>query len=99
MTQHTNIHSTIILKLNNYKLRDYQPSEDTAVNYIALFAFKQFENQYSDWPSFSNKIANMAMLAEHAELFVAHSSDKIVGAVAYVASGKPKQLFPLSGLP
>lgn len=77
-----------------YKLRDFQVADEKAINDIALAAFKQYEKQYSDWPSFSNKIAKMSALAEHAELIVATIDDKIVGAVAYVPPGKPKQLFP-----
>jgi ribosomal protein S18 acetylase RimI-like enzyme len=94
MTRHKDINSTATLELTDYKLRGFLAADDKAVNQIALSAFKQYEKQYSNWICFSNKIANMAALAEHADLIVATVSNKIVGAVAYVPPGKPKQLFP-----
>src|SRR5690348_12408944 len=96
MTRHKNVNSAATLKLtDSYKLRDFQSTDAETINHIALSAFKQYEKHYSDWPNFSNKIANMATLAEHAELIVATVSNKIVGAVAYVPPEKPKQLFPI----
>lgn len=78
-----------------YQLRDYCPTDSKFINNIALSAFEQYKNQYSDWQTFSNKISNMSSLAEHAELIVATIDDNIIGAVAYVPPGKPKGFFPL----
>lgn len=77
-----------------YQLRDYQSVDSIIVNNIALTAFEQYKNHYSDWPNLSNKIANMASLAGQAELIVATIDDNVVGAVAYVPPGKPKGFFP-----
>jgi len=60
--------STASRELGDHKLYNYQHADDKAINRIALSAFKQYETQYSDWPKFSKKIANMATLAEYAEL-------------------------------
>jgi ribosomal protein S18 acetylase RimI-like enzyme len=96
MTRHKDVNSAATLELtDNYKLRDFQSTDAETINHIALSAFKQYEKHYSDWPRFSKNIANMAALAEYAELIVATVSNKIVGAVAYAPPGKPKQLFPI----
>lgn len=77
-----------------YQIRDFQLTDSQAVNRVALSAFNQYENQYSDWPTFSNKIANMASLAEKGELIVATVGNNVVGAVVYIPPGKPKGFFP-----
>lgn len=78
-----------------YEIRDYQLEDSEMVNHIALKAFAQYENNYSDWPLFSKKIANMASLAEESELIVSTIDKKVVGAVVYVPPGKEKNIFPV----
>lgn len=77
-----------------YQLRDFQNNDIESVNNVALIAFTQYKNSYTDWPTFSKKIANMSSLAEQAELIVATVDGKIAGAVAYVPPGKVKSIFP-----
>lgn len=78
-----------------YHLRDFQLADSKDINRLALSAFNQYRDQYTDWSIFSNKIANMALLAEHAEIIVATIGNNIIGAVGYIPPSKPKLLFPL----
>lgn len=78
-----------------YKLRDFQLADSHDVNRISLAAFSQYKDYYTNWPALSNKIANMTLLAEQAEIIVATLDNKIIGAVGYVPPAKPKLLFPL----
>jgi ribosomal protein S18 acetylase RimI-like enzyme len=73
-----------------YALRDFRAGDADAVNRVALAAFEQYRDAYADWPAFSANIGRMAALAEHAELIVADADHDIVGAVAYVAPGRPR---------
>jgi len=77
-----------------HQIRDFQINDIESVNKVALLAFSQYKNSYTDWPTLSKKIANMASLAEQSELRVAIVDGIITGAVAYVAPGKPKDFFP-----
>jgi ribosomal protein S18 acetylase RimI-like enzyme len=72
------------------RLRDFRPADAPQVNRVALAAFGQFRAHYSDWPAMAASVARMATLAEHGELIVAERDDRIIGAVAYVAPGRPK---------
>lgn len=76
-----------------FELRDFVGTDAEAVNRIALAAFQQYSGQYEDWEQFSRRISRMDSLAESAELVVATRGEKIAGAVAYVAPGKPKASF------
>ncbi len=77
----------------NCQLSDFTSADADAVNRIALSAFRQYQHEYKDWEVFSGRIANMAALAESAELIVARFGDQIAGAVAYVGPGKEKASF------
>ena len=75
------------------QIREYLPSDALCVNDLAVQAFEQFKDAYTDWPVFRSKIANMSALAEEGEIIVAERDGRIVGAVAYIGSGKPKAEF------
>lgn len=77
-----------------YSIRNFSLADSNMVNRIAISAFKQYKDHYSDWLIFSKKIENLALLAKDAELIVATIEKKIVGAVGYVPPGKYKKLFP-----
>lgn len=77
----------------NYKLSDFTPADEEAVNQTALSAFRQYQHAYSDWQAFSGRVANMAGLAVSAEVIVAKVEGQIAGAVAYVGPGKEKASF------
>jgi ribosomal protein S18 acetylase RimI-like enzyme len=74
-------------------LRDYQPADAEATVRVALAAFAQFEQDYSDWPMFTANVAKMPELAKAGEIIVAEDGDQIVGAVAYVGPQAPKAAF------
>ena len=74
----------------SYTLRDFHAGDADGVNRVALAAFEQYRDAYSDWPAFSANIGRMAALAEHAELIVADAGDEILGAVVYVGPGRPR---------
>ena len=75
------------------ELRDFVAGDAEAVNRVALAAFQQYSGQYADWEAFSRRIAGMAALAASAEIVVATIGGKLVGAVAYVAPGKPRAAY------
>lgn len=74
-------------------IREYLPSDAASVNELAVQAFEQFKDAYTDWPLFRSRIANFSALAEVGEIVVATLNDRIVGAVAYIGSGAPKAEF------
>ena len=74
-------------------LRDYQPVDAEAIRRVALAAFAQFEQDFSDWPLFTTNVAKMPELAKTGEIIVAEDSDQIVGAVAYIGPQAPKPAF------
>lgn len=73
-------------------LRDYRDDDAEAIIRVALAAFAEFEQHYSDWPLFNVHVAKMPELAKTGEIIVAEDSGEIVGAVAYVG---PQQLKPV----
>jgi len=73
-------------------LRDYQPVDAEAIRRVALAAFAQFEQDFSDWPLFTTNVAKMPELAKTGEIIVAEDSDQI-GAVAYIGPQAPKPAF------
>jgi ribosomal protein S18 acetylase RimI-like enzyme len=74
-------------------LRDFKAPDGAAVNAVALAAFEQYRDAYADWSAFSENIGRMSTLADTAELIVATTPVRLVGAVAYGGPGKPKAAF------
>lgn len=74
-------------------IREYSPPDADAVDELAVQAFEQFQNAYSDWGAFKTKIARMSSLAGAGELLIAEIDQQIVGAVAYVGPARPKADF------
>ncbi|MCK1359397.1 GNAT family N-acetyltransferase [Bradyrhizobium sp. 199] len=74
-------------------LRDYRADDAEAVVRVALAAFAEFEQHYSDWPLFRTHVAKMPELARTGEIIVAEDGGRIVGAVAYVDPQAPKAAF------
>lgn len=74
-------------------LRDYQPGDAEAIVRVALAAFAEFEQHYSDWPLFTAHVAKMPELAETGEIIVAEDGGEIVGGVVYVGPNQPKAAF------
>ncbi|MBR0785042.1 GNAT family N-acetyltransferase [Bradyrhizobium iriomotense] len=74
-------------------LRDYRADDAEAIVRVALAAFAEFEQHYSDWPLFTANVAKMPRLAKTGEIIVAEDGGQIVGAVAYVGAQAPKPEF------
>ena len=74
----------------SYTIRDFETSDAAAVNRVALAAFEEYRNGYSDWASLAERLASMSDLSETGEIVVASFGDEILGAVAYVGPNKPK---------
>lgn len=74
-------------------LRDYRETDAEAIVRVALAAFAEFEQHYSDWPLFNANVAKMPGLAKTGEIIVAEDVGRIVGAVAYVGPKATKPAF------
>lgn len=74
-------------------LRDYRAEDAEAIVRVALIAFAEFEQHYSDWPLFTAHVAKMPELAGTGEIIVAEDGGEIVGAVIYVGPNQPKPAF------
>jgi GNAT superfamily N-acetyltransferase len=74
-------------------LRDFRQSDAAHVNRVALAAFAEFRSAYLDWSAMSAAVSAMSTLASVSELVVAELDGALVGAVAYIAPGRPKPDF------
>lgn len=74
-------------------LHDYRKADAEAIIRVALAAFAQFEQDYSDWPLFTANVAKTPDLAKTGEIIVAEDDGQIVCAVAYVGPQQPKPAF------
>jgi GNAT superfamily N-acetyltransferase len=77
----------------NFVLRNFAPGDAERVNEVALDAFSEFRDEYSDWETLARNLGNTAALAESGEMIVAAVEGDVVGAVVYVAPGRPKREF------
>jgi GNAT superfamily N-acetyltransferase len=66
-------------------VRDYLSEDATAVNRVALAAWDQYRDVFSDWARSEAIFANAASLATQGDLIVAESAGLIVGCVVYVS--------------
>ena len=73
-----------------FRLRDFQHDDAAAVNRVALAAFGEYRDAFSDWPAFARTIGNMAGLAQTNEIIVATVAERVVAAVGYVGPHQPK---------
>jgi ribosomal protein S18 acetylase RimI-like enzyme len=76
--------------MRGMRLRDFRATDAPLVNRLAVAAFEQFEEHYSDWSAMAASVGRMATLAEHGEIILAERDDQFIGAVVYVAPGWPK---------
>jgi ribosomal protein S18 acetylase RimI-like enzyme len=74
-------------------LRDFRQSDVAHVDRVALTAFAEFRSAYSDWSAMSAAVSATSALASVGELIVAELDGALVGAVAYIAPGRPKPDF------
>lgn len=76
-----------------HTLREFKSADTEAINSLALCAFGQFRDAFSDWEALSRRIDNMASLAGTGELIVADRQGCVVGAVAYIGPHRHKSEF------
>jgi ribosomal protein S18 acetylase RimI-like enzyme len=74
-------------------IRDYREADGPALNEVALAAFEQFKDQYSDWPAMAANVSRMSDLASTGEIILAEIKGRIVGGVAYIPAGTPKRAY------
>jgi GNAT superfamily N-acetyltransferase len=74
-------------------IRDYRVADAQALNGVALAAFMQFKDEYSDWPAMAANVSRMSDLASNGEIVLVEIGGRVVGGVAYVARGNPKVSF------
>ena len=79
--------------LTSIQIRDYLAGDAAAVDALAVSAFEQYRDAYTDWSAFKAKIASMSALASSGELVVACAGNTPIGAVAYVGTNRPKAEF------
>lgn len=79
----------------NGVIRAFQPADRAGVNGVARPAFSRYAQNYADWPTFYDRIGQMADLAGGSELLVAESEGEVLGAIVHVGPGKPRRsIFP-----
>jgi GNAT superfamily N-acetyltransferase len=76
-----------------YEIKDFESADAPAVNAVALEAFAEYQDVYSDWVALARSVGEMASLSASGEIVVVKSGGTVLGAVAYVGPGKPKAEF------
>jgi len=71
-------------------IRPYSKEDKEKINNVAVEAFQQFREKYSDWQSLLTSVGNMSSLEDNSNIIVAEIHNEIVGAVALVYPGKDK---------
>ena len=75
------------------RLRDYQNSDADNLNRIAVSAFDQFRNHYSDWPAMRAGLSKTSDLGVSGEVIIAELQGTFAGAVAYFGPNSQKAAF------
>ncbi|MGK0289567.1 MAG: ribosomal protein S18 acetylase RimI-like enzyme [bacterium] len=66
------------------EIRPYKKSDQEQLNQLAIKAFEQFQNQYSDWNALQTAVGKMSNLQETSEIIIAEEEGNIIGGVAIV---------------
>lgn len=78
----------------NFVIRRMVDTDRLRLNAVALSAFKQYQDKYTDWDTFRRGIGSMASLADSgAVIYVAEHLGSVVGGVGYVGPGLRKADF------
>ena len=75
------------------RLRDYQNSDADNLNRIAVSAFDQFQDHYSDWPAMRAGLSKTSDLGVSGEVIIAELQGAFAGAVAYFGPNSQKAAF------
>ncbi len=79
--------------MTSFELCDFTQQDADAVNRVALAAFEQYRDLYQNWELFARRIGSMAALSDSTDIIVAKHGGAVVGAVGYVAPGRPKAAY------
>lgn len=74
-------------------VRDFTPDDAPRVDRIAVAAFEQFSEHYSDWPAMKTSLGRMSGFAATGEMIVAEQDGRVAGAVVYVGPHRRKPAF------
>lgn len=66
------------------RLRAYVDADAPVINRLAVLAFSQYSDKYSDWPAMTKVLEKMSDMAKTAEVVIAEHEGRIVGAVGYL---------------
>ena len=75
------------------RLRDYQSADADNLNRIAVSAFDQFQDHYSDWPAMRAGLSKTSDLGVSGEVIIAELQGAFAGAVAYFGPNSQKAAF------
>lgn len=65
------------------RFRTFEAADSKAVDAVALEAFEQYRDVYSDWETLRHAVGRMSALDREAELLIAEVDGEVAGAVAY----------------
>ena len=80
----------IVRRHLDHVIANASSAELSAVDEVAISAFREFQHHYSDWAAFSRNRSPMTSLADSATIVVAKVRDEIAGGVAYIGPNQPK---------
>ncbi len=72
----------------DFNIRNFQSDQAESLNKLAVSAFYEHKDHYSDWNGLSNSLGNMASLVDCSEIIVATLNEKLIGGVAYAPPGQ-----------
>ena len=75
------------------RIRDYESADAEDLNRIAVAAFDQFRDHYTDWPAMRAGLSKTSDLSASGEAIVAEFQDQLAGGVAYFGPDSPKAAF------
>ena len=75
------------------RLRDYESGDAEDLNRIAVSAFDQVQDHYSDWPAMRAGLSKTSDLGVSGEVIIAEFQGAFAGAVAYFGPNSQKAAF------
>jgi len=71
-------------------IRTFNKNDSDEINRVAVEAFSEFKEKYSDWEYIKKSVGSMAELDRNADIVIAEINKCVVGGVALVFPGKDK---------
>ena len=79
--------------MTDIRIRDYEHADAEDLNRIAVSAFGQFRDHYTDWPAMRAGLSKTSDLSASGEVIVAEFQGQLAGSVAYFGPDSPKAAF------